>query len=76
MVADENIREQKTKNIKNKAKFNNDIQTRREPPAKFGGDPTKILGGVRVTEVGGSPSGVKNGAELICIFGILVYSDE
>ena len=32
------------KNIKNKAKRNSGIQTRREPMAKFGGNPTKILG--------------------------------
>ena len=38
------------KTIKNKAKHNSGIQTRREPMAKFGGNPTKILGGVRITQ--------------------------
>ena len=38
------------KNIKNKAKCNSGIQTRREPMATFGGNPTKILGGVRITQ--------------------------
>ena len=35
--------------MKNKAKRNSGIQTRREQMAKFGGIPTKILGGVRIT---------------------------
>ena len=38
------------KNIENKAKRNSGIQTRREPMAKFGGNPMKTLGGVRITQ--------------------------
>ena len=37
-------------NIKTKAKRNSGIQTRREPMAKFRGNPTEILGGVRITQ--------------------------
>ena len=47
------------KNIRNKAKHNNGIQTRRETLAKFGANPTKMLGGVYITEVGGGPFDVK-----------------
>ena len=39
------------KNIESKAKRNSGIQTRREPMAKFGGNPTKIIGGVRITQL-------------------------
>ena len=42
--------------------------------AKFVGNPSKILGGVRITVVGAGPFDVNNG-ELICILGILVYSE-
>ena len=38
------------RNINNKAKPNSGIQTRWEPMAKFGGNLTKILEGVRVTQ--------------------------
>ena len=48
------------KNIKNTAKHNTGIQTRREPMAKFGGNPTKILGGVRITVMGDGPFDVNN----------------
>ena len=48
------------KNIENKAKRNSGIQTRREPIAKFGGNPTKILEGVLITIVGDGPFDVNN----------------
>ena len=38
------------KNIKNEAKRNSGSQTWRKPMAKFGGNATKILGGVRITQ--------------------------
>ena len=43
------------RNIKQIAQRNSGIQTRQEQLAKFGANPTKILGGVRITEVGGGP---------------------
>ena len=61
------------KNIKNKAKLTSGIQTRQKQLAKFGANPTKILGGVRITEVGGGPFDVNNGQAHL---GILVYRDN
>ena len=47
--------------IKNKAKRNSGVQTRQEQIAKFGANPTKIQGGVPITEVGGGPFDVNKG---------------
>ena len=48
------------KNINNNVTRNSSIQSRREPSAKFGAIPTKILGRVRITEVGDRPFEVDN----------------